>query len=86
MSPCALLLLSYRMEDVVQHMQRVTTGLAAEAAKRIVAANPGADEDVVRSVVKQILLDWFMGEFPWRQQRQGKPEAEEDWGHKRWGR
>ena len=51
------------MEGVVEHMQRITTGLAAEAAKRIVAANPGADEVVVRSIVQQILLDWFMGEF-----------------------
>ena len=51
------------MEEFVEHMQRVTAGLAVEAAKRIVAANPESDEAVVRSIVQQILLDWFMGEF-----------------------
>ena len=50
------------MDDFVGHMQRVTAGLAVEAAKRIVAANPESDEAVVRSIIQQILLDWFMGE------------------------
>ena len=51
------------MDDFVGHMQRVTAGLAVEAAKRIVAANPESDEAVVRSIIQQILLDWFMGDF-----------------------
>lgn len=65
---------SYCMEDILEHMQRVTTGLAVEAAKRIVAANPQSDEAVVRSIVQQILLDWFMGEFfPLNETRQAAP-------------
>ena len=51
------------MEDLSGNIQRVCDGLAEEIAKRVVADFSDCEEAVVRSHARQVLIDWFLGEF-----------------------
>lgn len=50
------------MEDLTGNIKRVVDGLAAEIAYRI-AADMQVDEEKIKSHVRQVLIDWFLGEF-----------------------
>jgi len=54
------------MEDLTGSIQRVCDGLADEAANRVSADLSGEQIDihsVVYRHVRQVLIDWFLGEF-----------------------
>jgi hypothetical protein len=51
------------IEDLVGNIRRVVDGIAEEIAKRVAADIEGCDEDQVRSHVRQVLYEWFLGDF-----------------------
>jgi hypothetical protein len=50
------------IEDLVGNIGRSVDGLADEIAKRI-AGDTDANPDKVRSHVRQVLYEWFLGDF-----------------------
>jgi hypothetical protein len=51
------------IEDLTGNIRRVCDGLAAEIAKRVTADFSACDHAVVESHARQVLIDWFLGEF-----------------------
>lgn len=49
--------------DLSGSIRRVVDGIADEIAKRVAADFTECDEEQVRVHVRQVLFDWFLGEF-----------------------
>ena len=52
-----------RMQDLTGNIMRLIDGLANEATKRIMIDHPTCDQAKVHSHIRQVLIDWFLGEF-----------------------
>jgi hypothetical protein len=50
------------IEDLTGNIQRVVDGLADEIAKRV-AGDLGAGDDKIRAHARQVLYEWFLGDF-----------------------
>lgn len=50
-------------KDLSINIRRVVDGIADEIAKRVAADFTDCDENQVRIHVRQVLFDWFLGEF-----------------------
>ena len=51
------------IEDLTGNIRRICDGLASEIATRVVADFSECDRAVVESHARQVLIDWFLGEF-----------------------
>lgn len=49
--------------DLSVNIKRVVDGIADEIATRVAADFTDCDEEQVRVHVRQVLFDWFLGEF-----------------------
>lgn len=51
------------MEDLSGNIKRVVSGIAAEVGKRVAAASGEAAGKIAEAETRQVLLDWFLGNF-----------------------
>lgn len=50
------------IEDLTGNIKRVVDGIAEEIAQRV-AADSNCDHNMIKSHVRQVLYEWFLGEF-----------------------
>jgi hypothetical protein len=51
------------IEDLTGNIMRVVNGIADEATKRIMADHPSCEHSKVHTHIRQVLIDWFLGDF-----------------------
>lgn len=51
------------IEDLVGNIRRVVDGMADEIATRVAADIESCDRDKVKSHARQVLYEWFLGDF-----------------------